>query len=362
MTTDKSDEAQHCFIFQALNPDQGASVLEAVFRTGALQELRALLGPRAEFDAELHDLYYPSVAETAIIAERFGAAFDPGGHKVRLHNIECRGRLPYLFHSGYELPLLLDGTKSFGFEEHIYPPYRHEQEDLFDRHVATGSLYKEECLEPFDPPLRKKDGRIIEGFRRVYYTRTGQEWRVRASKLLWSTADKHRWDERCERIQSMLFGYEDWQTEWWLADNRKRGGGWNGWPIYCSVTDAQLASIEAVGFRAFPPVAGVPLAFVVCINCPSASETVQLMGDAAALVRASISGPLTTDLLKGQDGPNYVVAVEHIPTLNQTINGFIESIARRDRIVTIDKGRGPTPGSVCADEGVDSRPSATIMM
>ena len=226
-----------------------------------------------------------------------------------------------------------DGTKSFGFEEHLYPPCRHDNEDLCDHHVAAGTLYKVECLEPFNPPLRKKDGRVIEGFHKGYYTRSGQEWRVRASKLLWSVIGKHPWDERCERLQGMLFGYEEWQTEWWLSYNRERGGGWSGLPIYCGVSEAQLASIEAVGFRAFPPVAGVALTFAVCGDPPSVGEADRLMGaDAIALVRATISGRLTLDFLDGQNGPNIKIARGKIPKLNRTINGFIEVVARRDGI------------------------------
>ena len=26
-----------------------------------------------------------------------------------------------------------------------------------------------------------------------------------------------------ERLEGMLFGYEDWQNDWWLEDIRKRG-------------------------------------------------------------------------------------------------------------------------------------------
>jgi hypothetical protein len=127
------------------------------------------------------------------------------------------GRLPYLFHSGYELPLLLDGTKKFGFVDHTYPPLKHEDEDLFDHHVAEGSLHKEEEVNPFDKPVYR-NGTILEGARRVYYTPKGEEWRINTNRLLWSL--EQPWDATLERLWSMVFGYEEWQTNYWIRHNR----------------------------------------------------------------------------------------------------------------------------------------------
>ncbi len=152
--------------------------------------------------------------------------------------------------------MLLDGTKQFGYQEHLYPPHRHDDEDLFDHHVAADNLYKEIVLETFNPAVRKKDGRIIEGFRRAYYTRKGEEWRVSAWRLLWSAAEKQRWNEGFERLSSMLFGYEEWQTEWWLTFMRENKGGWGGQALNFSVGETRLRSVEAAGLRAFPPPSG----------------------------------------------------------------------------------------------------------
>jgi hypothetical protein len=36
-------------------------------------------------------------------------------------------------------------------------------------------------------------------------------------------AAKSGWSPDFERLQGMLFGYEDWQNDWWINDLRKRG-------------------------------------------------------------------------------------------------------------------------------------------
>jgi hypothetical protein len=225
--------------------------------------------------------------------------------------------------------MLLDGTKQFGYEEHVYPPHRHKDEDLFDHHVAQGILHKEVVLDPFVPPVHKKDGRILEGFRHVYYTRKGEEWRIPAWQLLWSTAEKQRWNEGLERLSSMLFGYEDWQTECWLTLLRENKGGWGGRALYFAVTAAQLGLIEAVGFRAFPPAESRPLTFALSDMRPTDEEALQLLNDEnVALVRAFISrGSCLAGLREGQTGPQYTVAPDLLPELNRNFVGELKLIA-----------------------------------
>jgi len=316
------------FILQALDPALRRPILEALFDVASLEDIRVLLGPQAAGDPELHQLYYPTVDQLRMIIDRFDVPFDPGGRPVRLHNLEIRGRLPYLFHSGYELALLLDGTKQFGFVDHFYPPYRHEEEDLFDLHVSHGVLHKEAELEPWDPPVYKQDGRVCEGFRRVYYTRKDEEWRIAAHRLLWST--RQPWDATHERLWSMVFGYEDWQTDYWIAYNRERSGGWSGIPIYCSVNTEQLEALEAVAFRAFPRVIGEPLTFARSDERPTESEAMNLLApDGVALVRANIRGRFLLEITREQPGPHFVVPTERHSEFNRNIVGLPELIVRR---------------------------------
>jgi hypothetical protein len=88
--------------------------------------------------------------------------------------------------------------------------------------VAKGMLHREEVSEPFDPPIEPR-GQTYLGHRTVYYTPKGEEWRIPASKLIWDASGKAGgWNEYFERLEGMLFGYEDWQNDWWIKQGDDR--------------------------------------------------------------------------------------------------------------------------------------------
>jgi hypothetical protein len=148
-------------------------------------------------------------------------SFDPKGRETCLRAWNGSREIPYLLHTGYELPLLLEGRKPFAQMSDVYPPKRHFDEDRFDRYVAQGVIHKEVVVEPFAKPLHVH-GRVYEGQRIVYYARKGEEWRIQASKLIWSAAMRTSWSDDFERMEGMLFGYEDWECDWWIAHRRSR--------------------------------------------------------------------------------------------------------------------------------------------
>ena len=51
----------------------------------------------------------------------------------------------------------------------------------------------------------------------------------------------------------MLFGYEDWQNDWWI-NVRFKHQTFPGVALCCAVTESGPAWIEAAGFRALPPI------------------------------------------------------------------------------------------------------------
>lgn len=328
-------EAPRYFILQGIHPERKVPVLEARFRVDKSDELRLLLGSVPDSDTELTDLYYPTEGELEAITRRFDVAFESHGWVVRLHDEALRGTCPYLLHSGHELQMLLDGTKQFATQDGLYPPHKHDGEDRFDSHVAAGRLYKEVVLEIFDSQVQRKDGRILEGIRSVYYTRKGEEWRVPAWKMLWSAAASQQcgdgyWNNGYERLMSMLFGYEDWQTDWWVKFIGDKGGSWRGMTVYVPVGDAQLSSIEGVGLRAFPPTDGTPLTFNLSDERPTEEEASRMMGPAAtALIRAFIRARYLAEFVKGQPGPCYSLPSNQIPDLNRHILRGLEVVARR---------------------------------
>jgi hypothetical protein len=211
------EKASHRFILQAIDPDLGCPVFETMLRLASLDDLLALLGLDHGDDLELRGQYVIDAAELATICERFCVLFDPEGREVRLDPWHSLREVPYLVHTNYELPLLLEGRKQLARVYEQYPPHQHHDEERFDRFVAAGLLHKEVSLHPFGSPRRLADGSLTEGIREVCYARKGQEWRIQAWKLISAASRATGWNESFERLEGMLYGYEDWQMEWWIA-------------------------------------------------------------------------------------------------------------------------------------------------
>ena len=215
-----SDLSQR-FILQAIDPRYGCAVLEAMFIVNDPGELRAMLGSEADRDPELLFTYCLDVDVLAAITACYGVRIQSDGREVMLDRWHCTRAAPYLVHTNYELILLLNGAKKFAAMSHSYPPARHEDEELFDVFVESGVLHREVELRAFPEPLRNRFGDSFDGHREVYYTLKGEEWRIPAHKMLWNAGMKTGWNETHERLEGMLFGYEEWQMDWWIARWRK---------------------------------------------------------------------------------------------------------------------------------------------
>lgn len=220
-----SDGVKRRFILQAIHPEYACSEFETMFETEQLDELRALLGPDAEDDPDVEKYYWLEATDLAALAECFGILFDAGGREVVLHaRRDLFNDCPYLPHTNFELPLMLDGRKKFARLYHEYPPSTHLYEDRFDRFVAQGLLYKEVDVEPFERPIQNRTGRTFEGVRTAYYTLPGEEWRIQAWRLVEKAQAKTGWNETLERLEGILYGYEDWQNDWWAHHIRRKRG------------------------------------------------------------------------------------------------------------------------------------------
>jgi hypothetical protein len=75
----------------------------------------------------------------------------------------------YLIHTGYELPLLLEGRKKLAVFSDAYPPDEHWNERYFTPYVEKGVIHREIDIEPFDPPSVRKDGTRFDGMRTVLH-------------------------------------------------------------------------------------------------------------------------------------------------------------------------------------------------
>jgi hypothetical protein len=328
---------QRYFVLQARDPDHGCPVFEARFPVTDLDELRALIGADADADPALGHPYMLDAADTAAVAAHFGVAFDPQGSEVYLwpwsKSGEWRRGTPYLVHTGYELQLLLGGRKQLADMSDAYPPHSHFNEDKFDRYVTEGLLHKEVTYEPFNErlePYRIKDARAFEGMRRVYYTRKGEEWRIPAYKLISDAANKSGWNEDFERLQGMLFGYEAWQNDWWIANLRKNRYRFGCLSLYRAVSADDLVWIDAAGYRALPPTRDAELTVISLWDPPDDDAAQHMMGsDAVALVHLNVRTLSFLDLTHGQAGPDHTIPAGRISDLNRNIEGHIDIVASR---------------------------------
>lgn len=317
------------FILQAIDPDLGHPAFEALFVVERPEELRAILGEAAADDPDLDYFYTLEPEEQAAISRQFGVPFDPQGRVTFLYKWKARQEVPYLIHTGYELALMLDGRKQFARFSIEYPPERDPAEDRFDDYVTQGLLHKEVELEKFDEPYRRKNGRVLDGLRTVYYTRKGEEWRIAAWKLVSKASAKAGWNESFERLEGMLFGYEDWQNDWWIEDLRKRQLQFGTLLAYGAVTANELSAIERSAFRTLSP-AQASQKIAVFLEAPESDEPARLLDPkgALALVRFRVKSRRFFDLASHKQGPVHEIPADRIKDLNRSIVGEIEVVPR----------------------------------
>jgi hypothetical protein len=249
-----------------------------------------------------------------------------GKPEISLFRPHSISRAPYLIHTGYELPLLLEGRKKLARMSDAYPPDQFEGEDRFDHWVAAGALHKEVVVEPFDDPVR---GYL--GHRTVYYAPPGEQWRIPAMKMLSAAAGRAGgWNEYFERLEGMLFGYSDQENDWWINVGLA-GGGFGGTSLCCAVDRHGLEWIETAGFRALPPTKQGHL----LINSYSAHTEQELCeffferDDAVAIVRFNVFGRHLMEFVDLTTRGPWRIPSDRTPRLNQHIRGMLGVVARR---------------------------------
>ena len=323
------------FILQAFDCDLGCPVAQTLFHVADIEALRSILGKDAHQDADIQNGYRPDDDQLANLVASFDVKFDRSEFEssnvvVELFRWHPLNEAPYLIHTGYELPLLLDGRKKLARMTNEYPPMTFDGEHRFDHWVAEGLLHKEEDLESFDAPIK---GYL--GVRRVYYTPKGEEWRIPASKLIWEASSKvGGWNEYFERLEGMLFGYENWQNDWWIDNRLSQRGAVGGLVFCCPVTLAGLAWIEAAGFRALPPVEN-PGLMVASYHANAKDDLHSLMlesADSAALVRFNLPGQQAKHFMDIRTQGPWHIGAERISELNKHLQGSVAVVARRNEI------------------------------
>jgi hypothetical protein len=128
----------------------------------------------------------------------------------------------------------------------------------------------------------------------------------------------------------MLFGYDDWQTDWWI-NHGLQGGRFGGVPLCCAVNATGLAWLEAAGFRALPPVEKPSLA-IRNYDADAASDMRAFMldeADSVALVRFNVFGGLQS-LLDVKGSAPWHLPSWRIPELNRSLRRSVVLAIRRD--------------------------------
>jgi hypothetical protein len=324
------------FVLQAFDLDQWCPVLQAKFEVPELTRLREILEVAADDDPGLSAHYRLAAHDLAAIRRQYGVELNVDATGVARAEISLfrqrnvLSRVPFLIHTNYELPLLLEGRKKLAKMYYEYPPMRFPGEERFDRWVHEGLLYKEVDVEPFDRSIKG-----FEGVRTVYYTPKGEEWRVPAMKLIYRAAGQSGgWNEHFERLEGMLFGYEDWQNNWWIENGLKKGG-FSGLALCCPVTSAGLAWIAAAGFRALPPIDKPTLPLLAVFGEEEADDLRTFMlqdADSVALVRFNVYGKALTDIIDIREAGPWLFPADRIPDLNRNLLRSLTIIDRRSTV------------------------------
>jgi hypothetical protein len=240
------------FILEAIDDDLLYPCLATRFRTADLQKLKTILSVKNGEDPSLERVYLLSAIETAALCDAFDIEFDSRNQDVFLFKDSVRWPRcsPYLFHTGYELPLLLDGRKKLAFFYYDSTDDSNFDSRLkarFDHYVAAGLLHEEADLGSTPDAPGRHVGTI-------YYAPKGEEWRIPAMKLIRRASGlAGGWNEHFERLEGTLMGYEDWQNNWWLERNARGDSIIYGLSLRCPVTKAGLDWVTLSGNRALPP-------------------------------------------------------------------------------------------------------------
>jgi hypothetical protein len=221
------DLAAEEFVLQGYDSVTETICVEWRVRIADVGALRNALAPDSDDDPDLKNSYQylsdedrhrignlcmPSVAPDAIYTgiSRFRPTF---------------AHVPYIVHTNFELPLMLDGRKPLAIFGDGYPSeWFDDYLAPFEPFVQSGTIIRRVIDTP--TPELKARRPDLEGIRRVYFALPGEEWRI--DEYIASIENRAcDWNDELERLQGSLLGYEDWQNEWWIEHRFKKIGDRN---------------------------------------------------------------------------------------------------------------------------------------
>jgi hypothetical protein len=217
-----SETVESIFVLKAFDAVTKTVCAEYRVRIEDLDQLTAILAPESATDPDLKGLYVGlSQGDMREIGALCIPPIEPDAILTGLSRLHLAfDAIPYLIHTNFELPLMLDGRKPLAVFGDVYPSdWFDELLEPFEPFVASGELLRRIIDTP--APALKQQHPELDGMRDVLFALPDQAWRIDAyvQDILNRTRD---WDEDLERRQGFLLGYEDWQNDWWIEQRSKR--------------------------------------------------------------------------------------------------------------------------------------------
>lgn len=210
------------FVLQGFDSVTETVCVEWRIKIREMDRLRSILAPESHDDPDLKHAYYElSEQETRQIGQLCLPPFVPQTIFTGISRPNLAfDAIPYLLHTNFELPLMLEGRKPLAVFGDGYPSdWFDEFLAPFEPFVASGQLVRRIIETPM--PHLKEHCPDLEGIRDVLFALPTEAWRIDAyiENIKNRTRD---WDDELERLQGSLLGYEDWQNDWWIEQRVKR--------------------------------------------------------------------------------------------------------------------------------------------
>lgn len=217
----RPDEGTFLFALKGFDAATKTVCAECRVRIEHLDQLTAILAPESTTDPDLKGQY---VGLPRCVMQKIGALCIPPIVPDAILTGLSRPHLaldaiPYLIHTNFELPLMLDGRKPLAVFGDVYPSdWFDELLEPFEPFVASGQILRRIIDTP--APALSQHHPDLDGMRDVLFALPDQAWRIDAyvKDILNRTRD---WDDDLERRQGVLLGYEDWQNDWWIEHRSK---------------------------------------------------------------------------------------------------------------------------------------------
>lgn len=198
------------FTLEYIDQATACIIAESVFEVDDVTALCEILDV-SEADLRPSISYSLDMEDIEKIKFRFNITKESPSTGAYLSSWSDLTQLPYTIHTRRELIMMLRGEKPFAAFMDSFPSFAEFEiipESRFAPYVESGLFIKKEYLV---------DEGTERQARRVLYAARGEEWRIEAAMQLWKTAETTGWSEEFERREGMLYGYEDWQTDAWIA-------------------------------------------------------------------------------------------------------------------------------------------------